>query len=118
MKRKEVLEKADKYINGDRAKDYGNAFENFTRISEGWQLIIREANATSGYVTPRHVALLMIWLKMARLLHDLDNDDSWVDIAGYAALGAECTDNESEIQKRMDLFMKVTKKEPQTETER
>jgi hypothetical protein len=118
MKRKEVLKKADKYINGDRAKDYGNAFENFTRISEGWQLIIREANATTGYVTPRHVALLMIWLKMARLLHDLDNDDSWVDIAGYAALGAECTDNESEIQKRLALFMRDSKKEPQTETER
>ncbi len=105
MKRDEVLAEAKKTINGQRAKDYGDAHENFTRIADGWNLIIKEAQHTNGYVTPQHVALMMDWVKTARLLNDLSHEDSWVDKAGYSALGAECGDRESEIQKRLKLFM-------------
>jgi hypothetical protein len=31
----------------------------------------------------------MIGLKLARLTNDMKQDDTWVDIAGYAALGGE-----------------------------
>lgn len=106
MKRDKVLADAKKTINGQRAKDYGDAYENFTRIADGWNLIIKEAQCTNGYVTPQHVALMMDWVKTARLLNDLSHEDSWVDKAGYSALGAECGDRESEIQKRLELFMR------------
>ena len=105
MKRDKVLETASEYINGQRAKDYGDAFDNFTRIADGWNLIVKEAQSTTGYITPQHVALMMDWVKTARLLNDLSHEDSWVDKAGYSALGAECGDRESEIQKRLSLFM-------------
>ena len=65
MKRDEVLDTAKELINGSRAKDYGDAFDNFERIATGWNAIIREAQITHGYVTEQHVALMMDWLKTA-----------------------------------------------------
>jgi len=32
---------------------------------------------------------MMDWLKTTRLLNDTSHQDSWVDKAGYSALGAE-----------------------------
>ena len=105
MNRDKVLDDAKKTINGQRAKDYGDAYDNFTRIADGWNIIIKEAQCTNGYDTPQHVALMMDWVKTARLLNDLSHEDSWVDKAGYSALGAECGYRESEIQKRLQLFI-------------
>ena len=96
MKRDEVLHTANEYINGPRAEDYGSAFENFQRISDGWNVIMQNALNTHGYLTPAHVALMMDWLKTARLLNNLDSDDGWIDKAGYAALGAECAERTKE----------------------
>ena len=56
----------------------GDAFENFSRIAVGWNAIIKEAMGSHGHVTERHVALMMDWLKTARLLNDLDKADSWI----------------------------------------
>jgi len=52
---------------------------------------MRKALDTTGYLTPEHVALMMDWLKTARLLggNDLGHLDSWTDKIGYAALGGE-----------------------------
>ena len=47
MKRDEVLATAGDYINGQRAEDYGDAYENFERIAEGWNTIIRNQPTTS-----------------------------------------------------------------------
>ena len=106
MKRDEVLDTAKELINGQRAKDYGDAFDNFSRIAVGWNAIIKEAMVTHGHVTERHVALMMDWLKTARLLNDLDKADSWVDKCGYSALGSEFTDRENDIQARLDMYLK------------
>jgi hypothetical protein len=106
MKRDEVLDTAKELINGSRAKDYGDAYENFERIAEGWNTIIRNAMNTHGHVTPQHVALMMDWVKTARLLNDIDKADSWIDKCGYSALGGEFTERENEIQKRLDVFLK------------
>tara|TARA_R110001632_G_scaffold17192_4_gene54793 strand:+ start:315 stop:620 length:306 start_codon:yes stop_codon:yes gene_type:complete len=89
MKRDEILDTAKELINGQRAKDYGDAFDNFERIATGWNAIIKEAIMTDGYVTEQHVALMMDWLKTARLLNDLSKEDSWIDKCGYSALGGE-----------------------------
>lgn len=77
------LDKAEELINGQRAKDYGDAKENHQRIADVWSVIL----GTS--VTPEQVAACMIGLKLARLANDMKQDDTWVDIAGYAALGGE-----------------------------
>ena len=105
MKRDEVLDKAKELINGQRAKDYGDAYHNHGRIAEGWNIIISGALKSHGHVTPAHVALMMDWVKSARLVENIDHEDSWVDKAGYSALGSEHTARDkssvSEIIDRM-----------------
>jgi hypothetical protein len=84
MTRDEIIENAKTLINGDRAKDYGDAKDNFDRIAAGWNIIIEN---TDGPITAKHVALMMDWMKTARLLETIDHLDSWVDKVGYTALG-------------------------------
>jgi|TARA_R110002012_G_scaffold56348_3_gene144343 hypothetical protein len=96
MNRKQILNKADNLVNGDRAKDYGDAFENHERIADGWNLILSAALLSHGKITPAHVALMMDWVKTSRLLETIDHLDSWVDKCGYSALGAEFTKNQRE----------------------
>jgi len=89
MTRNEVLKMAEELINGDRAKDYGEAITNHQRISAGWNVITRAAFENYGYLCPAHVTLMMDWLKTCRLLETIEHQDSWVDKIGYNALGAE-----------------------------
>lgn len=89
MNKNEFLHTAKELINGDRANDYGPADENFKRIAIGWNVIASEALATHGEITVAHVALMMDWLKTARLLHKIDHPDGWVDKVAYGALGGE-----------------------------
>ena len=104
MNRDKILSTANEYINGPRAEDYGDAYDNFTRIADGWNIIAREAMTTTGYITPQHVALMMDWLKTARLLNDVDHDDSWIDKCGYSALGAEFNEREKNIKQAREMF--------------
>jgi hypothetical protein len=91
MKRDEVLHEAKKLINGQRAKDYGDAYLNHNRIAVGWNEIVKGAIGSHGYLTAAHVALMMDWVKTSRLIESIDHVDSWLDKAGYTALGAEFT---------------------------
>ena len=87
MTRDEILDTAKELINGPRARDYGDASDNFDRIADGWNIIAQNAVRTHGYITRKHVALMLDWLKTARLLETIDHDDSWIDKAGYTGLG-------------------------------
>lgn len=89
MKRDNLLREAEKLINGPRAKYYGDALSNHQRIAAGWNVIVTGAMTTHGELTPAHVALMMDWVKTSRLVESIDHEDSWVDKAGYTALGAE-----------------------------
>jgi|TARA_R110000787_G_scaffold103152_2_gene209517 hypothetical protein len=81
--RKSLLDQADKLICGGREADYGDPRKNFSDIAAGWSLIIDKK------IKPEEVALMMAWLKIARLFKTPDHVDSWVDLVGYAALGGE-----------------------------
>ena len=82
MKREKILQEAERLINGDRAKDYGDAYVNHKRIADMWSVVFGKE------VTVRQVILCMIAMKVARLVHD-SKEDSWVDVCGYAARGGE-----------------------------
>jgi len=97
MKRDEILDKSKELINGQRAKDYGDAFNNHSRIAEGWNIIMNGALVSHGYLTEQHVVLMMDWVKTARLLNTLDHDDSWIDKVGYSALGGEFSGKSEEL---------------------
>ena len=82
----DVLEEAKDLIYGQRADDYGDAQSNFQRMADLVNPIIKKAD---GNLTATDMSLVMIQVKIARLQESPDHEDSWVDIAGYAALGAQ-----------------------------
>jgi len=38
--------------------------------------------------------MAMAAIKLARLVETPDHQDSWIDLAGYAAIGSECIDGQ------------------------
>ena len=81
--RDDFLMAAQDVINGDRATDYGDNFETQSRIALIWSGIL------GIEVAPHQVPLLFITAKALRASRNAAHVDSWVDIAGYAALGGE-----------------------------
>lgn len=78
-----TLENASKLINQDRAVDYGDARSNFSTIASFWSTYLgKEISAVD-------VAMMMTLLKVARAKVSPRKQDSYDDMAGYAALGAE-----------------------------
>ena len=86
MKALDVLERAISLIHGQRAKDYGDAQASFQRMADLVNPIIKKAD---GKLTASDMAIVMIQVKIARLQESPNHADSWIDIAGYAALGAQ-----------------------------
>jgi len=83
MKRDKSLDEAKNLVNGPRAKDYGDAYENHERVAKLWSVILDRE------VTVSEVYLCLSALKMARLIVTPTHQDSWVDLAGYASLAGE-----------------------------
>lgn len=92
MNRKQTLDRAKELICGQREEDYGDPRDNFQLIADMWSTWIN-ARCKGGMVAlePGDVAVMNQMLKQARLVDNMDYPDGWVDIAGYAALGAEVT---------------------------
>ena len=88
MTRRECLETAEHMVNGDREHDYGTPEDNFKTIAGLW----------SGYlgkeISSLDVAMLMALMKIARIKAGT-KPDSFVDLAGYAACGAEIAGGKS-----------------------
>ena len=83
MNREELLDKAKEYVCKDRNATYDTPERSFELISELW------TSYRGVAITPKDVAAMMILLKVARVCKNPDHEDSWVDIAGYAACGVE-----------------------------
>jgi hypothetical protein len=75
-----VLDKAKAVVTGDRQKQYGDPLTCLARIAKMWSVLLDRE------VTPIQVVQCMVALKQARLVNDPTDTDSWVDVAGYAAL--------------------------------
>lgn len=83
-----MLQEAGDLIVGGRDQVYGTPQENFERIAKLWATIL------GVEIRPYEVTLCMAALKMARLVNSPVHEDSWVDAAGYIALGYELSDGE------------------------
>lgn len=83
MNRTQILETAKEYITKDRAATHGGAEDSFAAIADLW-------NAYLGtQMKPHDVCALMALLKIARIMGNSSHTDSWIDVAGYAAIGGE-----------------------------
>lgn len=86
-KRAEILQTAEGLINGERADTYGSPEESFGRIADLWTAMGLRMDGRP--VKAVDVALALAQLKISRIIGQPDHMDSWVDGAGYLALGGE-----------------------------
>lgn len=94
MTRKETLEKAIECVCGQREQDYGSPENNFETIGLLWSTYLCAAHPDYTLkfplngITPKDVAVMMALLKIARIATG-KAEDSFVDLAGYAACAGE-----------------------------
>lgn len=96
MNRLDTLKAAAECVCGDREQDYGSPENNFRTIASLWNSYLYGAglmeNPTPHVwkgIKPKDVAAMMALLKVARIAGNRPKPDNWVDLAGYAACGAE-----------------------------
>lgn len=82
MNRLDTLKAAAECVCGSREEDYGSPEDNFAVIAALWTAY------TGANVTPKDVAMMMALLKIARAKAG-SKPDTYIDLAGYAACGAE-----------------------------
>ena len=83
--RQAILDEAAAAITGAREDTYGGPEQSFRTIAALWSAYLDQAIDTYD------VAAMMALMKIARIKHSEGHHlDSWVDLAGYAACGAEC----------------------------
>lgn len=107
-KRKEILETAESLINGDRADTYGPPELSFGRIGDLWtamgmMMLVPSADGKTGHyrdINAVDVALALTQIKVARIIGQPDHNDSWIDAAGYIALGGEIALGNDDNKKR------------------
>ena len=83
MKRADILHTAEKCVCGQREQDYGSPENNFQTLAEFWSVYKGVKFSASD------VAMMMALLKVARIKSGGGTEDSFVDLAGYAACGGE-----------------------------
>lgn len=92
LTRADILHAAEKCVCGQRETDYGTPEDNFKTIAELWEAYLNKActRGANVRVEAKDVAVMMALLKIARIAAGGGKADSWIDLAGYAACGAEC----------------------------
>lgn len=83
MIREQLLNKAKEITVGKRDQDYGSPGANFLMAS-------RMLSAYLGWdIKPEQIAVILMIIKICRIKASPSKPDNWLDIAGYAACGAE-----------------------------
>ena len=91
MTRKLTLDTAKEFVTLDRNKDNGDPEDNFKHIADEWNVWLNARFPGRGIVlTTVDVAIMSMKIKVARLIGNDEKWDNYIDIAGYAACGAEC----------------------------
>ena len=108
MTRKECLDKAAGCVLQDRNSSYGGPENSFGVIANFWSVYLGRK------VYPADVAMMMALLKIARIKGNHGYADGYIDLAGYAACGAECVQTPAPEQKP-DELMVLWKHKPKAE---
>lgn len=81
--REHLLDEAKAIVMKSRSQQYAPPDRHFSNIAAIWSVLFETD------ITAEQVAQAMIALKLCRLKHTPEHEDSWIDIAGYAACGFE-----------------------------
>ena len=101
MTRESILNRAIECVCGEREQDYGTPEDNFNRIATYWSTHL------GMEITAEDVAVMMALLKIARIGTGVATDDSWIDLAGYAACGGEIAAAEADRRKSAEIKQKM-----------
>lgn len=107
MKKAELLKEALGIVE-KRGLAYGKPENNFKRIAGLWELYVNQRESHTNVfisITETDVAALMVLMKVARLMEKPDHLDSWLDIAGYAACGAEVSRAGENTEQTLDEWL-------------
>ena len=91
-KREECLRKANEIVNGEREGQYGSPENNFQVIADLWNAYLTD----EVYLSSVDVAMMMSLLKIARIRTGTHKEDSFLDLAGYAACAYEIAGRDAE----------------------
>ena len=99
MKAAEMLSLTAELVSGQRSEDYGDKYVSHLRIAKLWSMWLEERKPTwvpdgdeedaEFQITPYDVAMMMLLVKVARLMHSPGHQDCHIDIAGYASVMEE-----------------------------
>ncbi len=90
--REELLDEAKRLIMGQRNNTYGPPTQDFQRSADA--MTAMGYRSATGPIQAHDVAILVTLVKISRLQWSPEKYDSWADIAGYAACGWECVEDE------------------------
>ena len=102
--REELLDKAK--TSTHRKQEYGKPENSFRTIAKLWEAFLGSRLDDAG-LEEADVALMLALVKVARLSSTLSHEDSWVDLAGYAACGFEATTNQRAVNKMTEENQKL-----------
>lgn len=89
----QVLREAASLITGDREQEYGSPRDNFGRSADLINARFAHKFKDGESFSPSDIAMLMLLMKVARSVQS-PKRDTFVDMAGYAALGFELAEDE------------------------
>ena len=92
LDREVLLELARDAVMRGREEAYGSPESSFTLIAKFWSAFLEIE------IGPADVAAMMGLLKIARVRNDPAHEDSWVDLAGYAANGYEVSRDAAKVR--------------------
>lgn len=96
--RSDLLAQAQQTVDGDRDREFGDPLENMKCAA---QLIGGYLGARRGdSIEAADVPILMALFKIARLAGKRGSTDSWLDLAGYAAVGYEVQQRDQAKEER------------------
>lgn len=87
MNRTDILDRAADIVNGEREEQYGTPEASMDRIARMWNAYL--IAIPHGMLAARDVAAMLALMKIARIRPGQCKLDTWIDLAGYAAIGGE-----------------------------
>jgi hypothetical protein len=94
--REELLLGAVKAVTGDRNNQYGPPTQDFERTAAFWSAAFKDKLKDGVTFDSHEVAVALSLLKISRISWNPEKQDSWMDLAGYAACGWECVTDEAD----------------------
>lgn len=100
MNREQTLKKAIEMVTGHREEDYSSPEDSFDLIARLW------GDYLNRRITAVDVSAMMGLLKIARIGTGRATEDSFVDLAGYAACGCEIATRGTAFKAKADAEAK------------